>query len=267
MHPFDDATQLTPTGPDRFAARTTPAYANMVGPFGGITHAVMLEAVMSHADRVGEPIALTVNFAAPIAYGSFDIEARALRTNRSTQHWWIAMRQGGDVVTTATAVTATRRETWSAAEASMPGGLPAPADLRPGPTEGLPQWVQCYDMRFVDGGLAPFDGKEKPDSVTRLWLRDEPPRPLTFTSLAAICDCFFPRIMVRRGRMVPAGTVSLTTCFHADGAMLQAQADRYVLGVARALNFRNNYFDQAAEIWGDTGQLLASSHQVCYFRD
>ena len=49
--------------------------------------------------------------------------------------------------------------------------------------------------------------------------------------------------------------------------MLQAQGTRHVLGVARALNFRNGYFDQTAEVWGDDWQLLASSHQLVDYRD
>jgi hypothetical protein len=40
-----------------------------------------------------------------------------------------------------------------------------------------------------------------------------------------------------------------------------------VLGTARALNFRNGYFDQSAEVWGDDWQLLASSHQIVYYRE
>jgi hypothetical protein len=72
---------------------------------------------------------------------------------------------------------------------------------------------------------------------------------------------------VRRRKVAPIGPVSLTTYFHADTAMLQAQGARHVLGVARALNFRNGYFNQTAEVWGDDWQLLASSHQIVYYRD
>ncbi len=49
--------------------------------------------------------------------------------------------------------------------------------------------------------------------------------------------------------------------------MLRAQGDRHVLGTARALNFRNGYFDQSAEVWSDDWQLLASSHQLVYYRE
>ena len=61
--------------------------------------------------------------------------------------------------------------------------------------------------------------------------------------------------------------MSLTTYFHADEAMLRRQDDRHVLGVARAVRFHNGYYDQSAEIWGDDGHLLASSHQMVYFRE
>lgn len=72
-HPFDTALQLQTLGGDTRRGRTHPEWANMVGPFGGITTAVLLRAIQSHPDRLGDPLAVTVNFAAPIADGDFDI--------------------------------------------------------------------------------------------------------------------------------------------------------------------------------------------------
>ena len=76
MHPFDNAVQLTPVQENLCAGATSPDYANMVGPFGGITCATMLNAVFRHPSRIGEPIALTVNFMTPIVEGEFEIEAK-----------------------------------------------------------------------------------------------------------------------------------------------------------------------------------------------
>lgn len=47
-HAFDSAIALTPDGDGNFGGRTTPEYANMVGPFGGITAATMVSAVRQH---------------------------------------------------------------------------------------------------------------------------------------------------------------------------------------------------------------------------
>ena len=60
-HPFDQAIALLPGADGSWVGRTTPAYGNMVGPFGGITAAVLLNAVLRHPQCQGEPLALTVN--------------------------------------------------------------------------------------------------------------------------------------------------------------------------------------------------------------
>jgi acyl-CoA thioesterase len=272
MHPLDEAIDLRacarPDAPHEFTAKTHPAYANMVGPFGGTTTAQLLQAALLHPARLGDPVALTVNFAAPVADGELRILAKPARTNRSTQHWLIEAQQAEGVVATATAVFAARRATWSAVEAQMPTGVPGPEALARMPVKGMPTWPQCYDMRFVEGAFpSAFDEQEQNHSRSCLWVRDEPERPMDFAALAAMSDSFFPRIYVRRRRRVPIGTVTLTTYFHADSAMLAQVGPRHVLGVAKALNYRNGYFDQTGELWSPEGQLLASTHQLVYFKD
>jgi len=85
MHPLDEAIDLHATALHEFSGATHPAYANMVGPFGGTTAAQLLQSAMLHPERLGEPVALTVNFAAPVADGAIRFVARPVRTNRSTQ--------------------------------------------------------------------------------------------------------------------------------------------------------------------------------------
>jgi acyl-CoA thioesterase len=267
MHPLDQAILLTPVSEGTSAGATSPDYANMVGPFGGVTGATLLNAAMAHPQRQGDPIALTVNFAGPIAEGPFEVSARAVRTNRSTQHWSMALTQAEGVAATATAVFAQRRETWSATEATPPTGTAPAASLERAGGFGRPNWTQRYDMRFVEGDLpTQFDEQEQARSNSVVWVRDEPPRPLDFASLAALCDSFFPRIFIKRRSLTPIGTVSMTTYFHADETLLREQGERHVLGIAKPLSFRQGYYDQTGEIWSEDGQLLASTHQVVYFR-
>jgi|GEM_PF-4113000 hypothetical protein len=61
-------------------------------------------------------------------------------------------------------------------------------------------------------------------------------------------DSFFPRVDVRRRRAM-IQPVSLTTCFHADSALLAEEDSRHVLGVAKALKYRHGYMDQTGELW------------------
>ncbi|MBA3771983.1 MAG: thioesterase family protein [Ramlibacter sp.] len=267
LHAFDAAIALTAQGDGLWQGHTSPAYANMIGPFGGVTAAQALNAVMQHPRRLGDPVAFTVNFAAALSDGPFLAQARPVRTNRSTQHWSVEIRQGDHAVVTATAVTAVRRETWSAGELPVPQ-VPRPNDLPAPDGTGRVEWINRYDMRFIDGAFPPaWDGAGASDSRTRLWLRDNPARPLDFTSLTALADVFFPRIWRRRATPVPIGTVSMTVYFHAGAAQLQASGTGYLLGQAQAQAFRNGYFDQAAQLWNEAGELLATSHQVVYYKE
>ena len=77
-HPFDDAMRLRPTGDGRLRGRTTEPYASMVGPFGGVTAAVLLRAIERQPERAGDPVALTVNFVAPVEPGDFEIGPESL---------------------------------------------------------------------------------------------------------------------------------------------------------------------------------------------
>ncbi|BCI53643.1 acyl-CoA thioesterase [Mycolicibacterium litorale] len=265
-HPFDRALELEPTGrPGVLRGHTTPDWANMVGPFGGMTAALLLRAVEEHPERIGEPTALTVNFAAPVADGPFDIAANAVRTNRTTQHWLVELSQNGAVTTNATAVFGIRRETWENTEQAPPRA-PAPAHVAESGLPDMIAWARNYEMRYVEGAVPGVGAEPESSSVTTLWARDRHGRAVDFAALTAMSDIFYPRVFLRRGAMSPAGTISLTTYFHADGAQLAAVGDDYVLATARAHRFSRGYFDQSAELWSYSGELLVTTHQMVYFK-
>ena len=278
-HPFDEAVELAlstvsteSTGTLNWQGRAHPGYQNMVGPFGGITAAQAMQGVLLHPGRIGEPVTITVNFAAAIdpAY-PFRLDVTPARTNRSTQHWTLRMVQtdasgAEQVVLTGTAVTAIRRTTWSAVDAEMPQ-VPAPQTLPRVPVISRLEWLRRYEFRLCAGSLPlQWNGAEA-DSLTQLWLRDDPPRPLDFASLTAFADAFFPRVWRRRALMTPVGTVSMTVYIHASAAELGATRDGYLLGQARAQSFFNGYFDQSAQLWNEAGHLLATTHQIVYFKE
>ena len=265
-HPFDDATALQAREGGHFTGRTSPAYANFIGPYGGITAAQCLQAVLQHPGRLGEPVAFTVNFAAAVADGEFTLKPRPARTNRSTQHWMVEMVQGGEVVATATALTAVRRPTWGGHEAHKPEA-PPPAETKRTARRGV-AWLERYEMRFLLGMIPrDWDGSGAAESLSRLWVRDDPPRPLDFCSLAALSDVFLPRIWRRRARQTPLGPVSMTVYFHATAAELAGAGDGYLLAQARGQGFGGGYFDHGGQLWSERGDLLATTHQVMYYKE
>jgi len=265
-HAFDEAIALTPAGPDLFRGQTHPGYGNMVGPFGGVTAAQALQAVLLHPDLLGEPVSLTVNYAAALADGPFEVKAHAARTNRSTQHWQIEMVQDGAVTLTGTVLTAVRRTTWSVDDVHMPQ-VPPPHEMERVTRHGGVEWVKRYEVRPIKGSFPEVWDDSEGEAVSRLWMRDDPARALDFASLTAMADFFFPRIWLRRARRTPAGTVSMTVYFHAGAQQLRDTASRYLMGQAAAQAYRNGFFDQTAQIWNEAGLLLATTSQIVYYKE
>ena len=270
-HPFDKAIALTARELGNFTGCTSPAYENMVGPYGGITAAVLVQAVTLHADCLGEMTALTVNYASGLAPGPYRIIATPARTNRSTQHWLISLMQINaagieETVITATALTAVRRNTWHANDMPMPG-VPGPAILNRTRVNAPMEWLNRYDMRFVRGEIPQVMNGCGTDSLSQLWVRDDPPRLLDAAGLAAMSDVFYPRVYLRRATRVPAGTVSMTVYFHASTAEMAENVSGYLFAQGQAQAFRHGFFDQTAQLWSESGLLVATSHQLVYYKE
>src|SRR5699024_12815765 len=120
-------------------------YNKSVQPFCAITSSTQLQAVMIHPERLVTPVSLTVNFAGPLSLGEFTIEATPMRTNNSTQHWFIVQRQDGVVTTTASAFFALRKDTWAAQELAMPSA-PSAETVEPVAARFSPRWVENYEI-------------------------------------------------------------------------------------------------------------------------
>lgn len=61
--------------------------------------------------------------------------------------------------------------------------------------------------------------------------------------------------------------MTMTSYFHADSQTLAQIGSAHVLGCARAQAYQNGFFDQSAEIWSADGKLLATTHQMVYFKE
>jgi acyl-CoA thioesterase len=266
-HVFDEATQIT-AGDSSWQGHAGEDYWAFVGQFGGATAATILRALIEHPRRSGDPLALTVNYCAPVAQGEFDLDIRLVKANRSSQHWSVEMTQGGaDVVTLATAVFAERRPSWSHQPATAPRATPFEQTL-PFTPRIAASWVKRYDFRFVEGEpkLSSSPAATPGSAFSKLWIGDRMPRQIDALSLMSMSDAFFARVFHARGELVPFGTVSLTTYFHTDLESLAAENITRVLAVADARIFNRSYGDQHGELWSPQGRLLATTTQIGYFK-
>ncbi len=262
-HAFDQAIALTPSE-DSFVGRPSADYQNMVGPFGGVTAAKVLNAILIHPDAEGSPVSITVNFLGPIKDEAVTLSPKLTRNNRTNQHWSIELSQGDEIQCTALIVLAKRMETFESEEIRFPEA-PAAETLDELESDLLPAWTKQYDMRFVYGNMLTMDEPEIP-SESLVWIADKPARKLDFQSITSICDAFFPRLFLRTRKLSPAGTVTFTVYFHVSAEELAQQASSRVLGHARATKFSGNYFDQRGEIWGEDKTLLATTSQLVYYK-
>lgn len=268
-HPFDIATAVSRRDDGSFTARTSADYRTFVGQFGGTTAATLLRALLAHPEHRGEPVALTVNFAAPLEAEAYRIDTRLVRANRSTQYWSLDVLQGDDPApcANATAILAERRPTWSHHSASPPAPRPRETLTQHDAGATVP-WVYRYRFHFDAGAPVRAEAPLSPSApaFSQLWLSDAQERVVDVFSLASMADAFFGRIFHVRGVIVPFGTVSMTTYFHADSQELAGLATSSLIGRVDARRFHRSFGDQTGELWSPDGRLLATTHQIAYFK-
>lgn len=266
-HVFDMATTLIPISEGHYQGQTSPDYANMAGPFGGVTAANLMQSVLLDPRLQGDPVSITVNFCAAVKTGGYTVTNVLKRDGKYIQHWSVELVQQGILAATASVITAQRKAEFSRDQVQKPTVRTLEdSDL---PTMRAPlKWLERYDFRFVEG-MPDFTGQtgsESQSAKTTQYVADLPPRPLDYLSLTSLSDAFVLRLLLVRPKLVPAGTVSLTTHFIGSRADIAEQGDAHLLGVADATRFHGNFHDQHMQLWSTNGKLLATGTQIVWFK-
>lgn len=235
----------------------------MVGPYGGITAAILLNAVLRDERRNGEPLVLTVNYCAPVRDAPFEIVLTLARTNRTTQHWSLEMRQTDEALTVAQAqvIMGVRRELWSQPAPNPPALPPQDTLRRRAPREGI-RWFDHYDIRLAKNPMKNDD----PTEPILSWLRDDPPRALDYPALAGLADTFFPGIFAHRKAIMPIATVSMNVYFHTTSDEMMTIGGDWLTGRTGGNIYRNGFFDCESQIW-HRDSLIATTQQIVWYRD
>jgi acyl-coenzyme A thioesterase PaaI-like protein len=275
MTAFDAATAVRRCGDGRYAAHPDQRFA-LVAPGGrtppavngGVMIATVLRAVLD-GSPLPHPVATSVHFLRVARLAPAEIHVTWLKTGRTAATARATVEQDGEPVLEATVTTGTVLESGdpeaSSAELSWTG---TPPDLPP------PE--QCVDLGPWPGTVAP-DGTSGYAGQVRLlldpavtgWrfgspaglpemrgyfgLREErDPDPL----LLALAADGLPPVVFGLGATGWAPTVEMTMHMRA------APAPGLLRVAARCRHVSGGWFDEEAEVWDATGNLVAQSRQL-----
>jgi acyl-CoA thioesterase len=265
MHVFDESLAMTahPAIADglRYEAATHPGFANIIGPYGGWSAALLGKAVIEASGSDMELTSITTDFLAGAPLGPVSVDLDCDREGRSTEFWRATISRGDDrkLANRAVAILARRRETVAWVEGVRPEA-PEPEDCD---RVDLPmEWAKTVEMRPAVN--KPFRGASETQSSC--WVRLSPDRPLDPVSLLALADTPTPRLFYVIGRPEFIATVSMTVYLHATSDDYAAVGTDYLLVDANGARGGRGFYDQHARMWSRDGRLLATTQQIVTYR-
>jgi len=258
---------LERVAPGRWGTVAGPEWGNPGGGlWGGYAIGLCIRVVEAEPQAVGEPLSLTLTYAAALPAGPLDIRTRRLRQGGSVGVWEVEiLPAGSDQVGVHGMVTMAKRpRTPDFAFAQMPAA-PEPESL---PAPELPQQASrhfgasAFERRMGDA----FPPTPSGDSRTLAWARSRR-GPLDKALLGMMTDHSAPRAMYALGRNVMTTTLSLTAYLHATAEEIAAVGDDFILVECEGRVGGGGASDERSSYWRRDGKLLATSEQLVWYRE
>lgn len=257
---FERATRAAPLGERRYRGTMDPGWFGPPGPNGGVIAALILRAMRAEVgDPARLPRSLTLHYLRPPAAGDVEVEVVVERSGRSASTCSARMYQGDRLTTIALCVLSADYEGMAEWEPDMPD-VPAAADVPElGIPDGPPPMFERLETRPTFGS-PPFSGG--PEAVTGGWLRTRDRDRLGPELVALFTDAWWPAPFSRLEEPSQAPTLELTIHFRAE----PSPEDEHALVRFRSEASIDGLFDEAGEVWGSDGRLLAQSRQLALLR-
>lgn len=260
-----DLTPLTYLAPGHWRTVATPDWCNPRGGlWGGYPIGLFTRVLEAEPAATGEPLSITMTYAAQLPAGELDIRTRCLRQGRSIGVWALELSEAGrdEVAVQGMVTMAVRPDVPGFAFATMPDA-PAPESLAAvtPPIGSLHPSVSLFERRPLD----PLPPRPTGEPRTLSWIRSRQ-APLDKAILGMMTDTSPPRALYAVDRITMSTTLSLTVYLHASAAELAEVGEDFVLvdydgrvGTGGASDERSNY-------WRRDGKLLATSEQLAWYR-
>lgn len=256
---------LRPREPGLWTTHAGPEWLNPGGGmWGGYAIGLGLKVVQAEPGAVGEPLAITLTYAAPLYAGDIDVRTRCIRQGGSVGVWEVRLSQSGsDEVAVQAMVTMARRpSTPPFAFATMPQA-PDPETLEPLPVGHARQHFGSVmlEKRSSEG----FPPKVSSDSRTLAWMRSRRD-PMDKALLGMLCDNSPPRAFYALGAQVMTTTLSLSVFLHASAEEVAAVGNDFILVEYEGRIGGGGASDERSSYWRRDGKLLATSEQLVWYR-
>lgn len=257
---------LTHLGPGRWTTCAGKEWLNPGGGlWGGYAIGLCTRVVEAEPEAVGEPLSLTLTYAAALPAGDLDIRTRRLRQGGSVGVWEVSLSPAGsDQVGVHAMVTMARRpKTPDFVFAAMPDA-PAPESLPTPPILGAAAHFgsAVLERRTMEG----FPPTRSESSRSLAWVRSRR-GPLDKALLGMITDNSAPRAMYALGPTVMTTTLSLTVYLHATVDEIAEVGDDFILVECEGRVGGGGASDERSSYWRRDGKLLATSEQLAWYRE
>jgi hypothetical protein len=260
------ALPITRDAPGRWSTVAGDEWSNPGGGlWGGYAIGLCIRVLEAEPDAIGEPLSLTLSYAAALPAGALDIRTRRLRQGGSVGVWEVEVLPGGTKqVGVHGIVTMARRPTTppfafaKMPEAPAPEGLPS-LDI---PGSELRYGASAFERRAAEG-FPPAAGES---SRSLAWVRSRQ-GPMDKALLGMVTDHSPPRAMYALGRNVRTTTLSLTAYLHATVEEIAEVGEDFILVECEGRIGNAGASDERSSYWRRDGKLLATSEQLAWYRE
>lgn len=252
-------TVVAGTQPGEFSANIQPSWLQGRTAFGGLSTALVVQAMLQQVEPERQLRTLAVSFVGPAPAGDHVITTRTLREGGSVTHMQGELLCGGDVAVSVNAAFGKARSSSIALPGPTLPPTTTPDDSTQFPyVEGLtPEFTRHFDMRLERGAM-PFSGANSADFA--MWVRFRETQPMTLAHLVAIGDV---PPMPGLNMIKPPGVGSSLSWYVEFPANIPAlQADEFVYYDYHSQAAGDGYFNNVATLWSQDGQPLMFGRQV-----
>lgn len=245
---------------DAYSGEITPRWFGPPGPNGGFIAALILRAMGAEvADPARKPRSLTLHYLRPPAEGQVRIDVTLERSGRTATTCSARMSQGDRLLTLAICVLTTDYEATVEWQPEPPDVPESSRPMQEVAFDGAPEIFRMLEFEPLFGP-PPFSGGS--EAVTGGWLRTRAGDELSPELIALFADAWWPAPFSVLEQPLAAPTLELTIHFRAD----PEPGEKLALVRFRSEAAIGGTFDEAGEVWGRDGRLLAQSRQVALLR-